>query len=103
MLKMLSQNRYKVLIDSDESDINELDNDNDQLSNIVTASTTSQVNLRNYDVKKDRHTHNSKRKKEIKKDCSITVAAGSSIVKKLKGWELFTKDDLFVSRSFSGA
>ena len=31
------------------------------------------------------------------------MIVGDSIVKKVKGWELFTKNDLFVVRSFSGA
>ena len=31
------------------------------------------------------------------------MVVGDSIVKKVKGWELSTKDDLFVVRSFPGA
>ena len=31
------------------------------------------------------------------------MIAGDSVVKKVKGWELSTKDDLFVVRSFFGA
>ena len=31
------------------------------------------------------------------------MVAGDSIVKKVKGWELSIKDDLFVVRSFPGA
>ena len=31
------------------------------------------------------------------------MIVGDSIVKKIKGWELYTKDDFFVVRSFPGA
>ena len=42
-----TQNRYEVLIDSDESDTNGCNNGNDKLSNNVTASISSRhVNLR---------------------------------------------------------
>ena len=30
------------------------------------------------------------------------MVVGDSIVKKIKGWELSTKDDLFIVRSFPG-
>ena len=60
---VITQERYDVLIDPDESDANGRTNDNDELSNNVTASASSQVNLRNNDVKKDQHKHKSKTKK----------------------------------------
>ena len=45
-----------------------------------------------------------RQKKRNEKGRSATVVAvGESIVKKVKGWELSTKDDLFVARSFPGA
>ena len=47
-----TQNRYEVLIDSDESDTNGCNNSNEKISNYVTASISSrQVNLRNDDIK----------------------------------------------------
>ena len=57
---VITQSRYEVLIDSDESDINECNS-------------------------------------------TVTVVAGDSIVKNIKGVELSKKYDLFVVRSFSGA
>lgn len=60
---IITQERYDVLIDPDESDANGRTNDNYELSNNVTASASSQVNLRNNDVKKDQHKHKSKTKK----------------------------------------
>ena len=50
---IITLNRYEVLVDSDESDTNGCNNDNDKLSNNVTASTSSQVNLINDDAQKD--------------------------------------------------
>ena len=50
-----TQNRYEVLFDSDESDINGCNNYNDKLCNTVTVTILSKVNLRNNDVKKDQH------------------------------------------------
>ena len=50
-----TQNRYEVLFDSDESDINRCNNYNDKLCNTVTVTILSKVNLRNNDVKKDQH------------------------------------------------
>ena len=42
----ITQNRYEVLSDSDENDTKGCNNDNDELSNNVTASISSrQVNL----------------------------------------------------------
>ena len=49
----ITQNRYEVLNCLDESDTNRCNNDNGKLSNNVTASISSQVNLRNDDVKED--------------------------------------------------
>ena len=60
----LTQNRYEVLSCLDESDTNRCNNDNGKLSNNVTASISSQVNLRNDDVKEDWHKHKSKTKKK---------------------------------------
>ena len=100
----ITQNRYEVLSDSDENDNKGCNNDNDELSNNVTTSISSQqVNLRNNDIKKDQLKHKSKTKKRNEKGRSVTVVAGDSIVRKVKGWELSTKDDLFVARSFPGA
>ena len=53
--------------------------------------------------KKDQHKHKSKTKERNEKGCSVTVVVGDSIVKRVKGWELATKDDLFVVRYFPGA
>ena len=60
---IITQERYDVLIDPDESDANGRTNDNYELSNNVTAGASSQVNLRNNDVKEDQHKHKSKTKK----------------------------------------
>ena len=49
---------------------------------------------------KDQHKHKSRQKRN-KKGRSVTVVAGDSQLKNL--WELSTKDDLFVVRSFPGA
>ena len=54
-------------------------------------------------TKKDEHKHKSKTKKRNEKGHSVTVVVGDSIVKKVKGWKLSTKDDLFAVRSFPGA
>ena len=100
----ITQNRYEVLSDSDENDTKGCNNDDDELSNNVTTSISSrQVNLGNNDVKKDQHKHKSKTKKRNEKGRSVTVVDGDSIVKKVKGWELSIKDDLFVVRYFPGA
>ena len=102
--KIIIQNRYEVLSDSDESDTNGCNNDNDKLSNNVTASIPSrQVNIEINDIKKDQHKHKSKTKKRNEKGRNVTVVVGDSIIKKVKGWELSTKEDLFVVRSFPGA
>ena len=44
-----------------------------------------------------------KTKKRNEKGHSVPVVVGDSIVKKVKGWKLSTKDDLFVVRTFPGA
>ena len=93
----ITQNRYEVLSDSDENDNKGCNNDNDELSNNVTTSISSQqVNLRNNDIKKDQLKHKSKTKKRNEKGRSVTVVVGDSIVKKVKGWELSTEDYLFI-------
>ena len=57
---IITQNRYEVPSDSDESYTNGYNNDNDKLSNNVTASILSQVNLRNDGIKEDQHKYKSK-------------------------------------------
>ena len=54
-------------------------------------------------MKEDRHKHKSKANKKIKKGRSVAMVVGDSIVKKVKGWELSTKDDLFGIKYFPGA
>ena len=100
---VITQNRYEVLSDSDESDTNGTNNDNDKLTNDITAGIWSrQVNLGNNDIKKDQHKHKNKTKKRNEKGRSVTVVVGDSIIKKVKGWELSTKDDLFAVKFFPG-
>ena len=100
----ITQNRHEVLSDSYENDTKGCNNDNDELSNIVPASISSrQANLGNNDIKKDQQKHKSKTKKRNEKSRSVTAVFWDSIVKKVKGWELSTKDDLFFVRSFPGA
>ena len=53
--------------------------------------------------KKDQQKHKSKTKQKNEDGRSVTAVVGDSIVKKVQGWELSTKDDLFVARSFPGA
>ena len=66
--KIITQNRYEVLSDSDESDTNGCNNDNDKLSNNVTACILSrQVNLGNNDMKKDQHNIKARQRKEMKR------------------------------------
>ena len=80
----ITQNRYEVLSDSDENDTKGCNNDNDELSNNVTASISlRQVNLGNNNIKKDQHKYKSKRKKRNEKARSVTVVVGDSIVKKV--------------------
>ena len=86
----ITQNRYEVFSDSDENDTKECNNDDDELSN-------------NNNDKKVQQKHKSETKKRNEKGRSVTVVVGDSIVKKVKCWELSTKDDLFVVRSFPDA
>ena len=65
-------------------------------------SFDNQVNLGNNDIKKI-NISIKVRQKRNEKGRSVTVVVGDSIVKNVKGWELSTKDDLFVVRSFPGA
>ena len=100
----ITQNRYEGLSESDENDTKGCNNDNDELSSNVTTSISSrQVNLGNNGIKKNQRKHKSKTKKRNEKGRSVTVVVGDSTVKKVKSWELSTKDDLFVVRSFPGA
>ena len=100
----ITQNRHEVLSDSYENDTKGCNNDYDKLSNNVPASISSrQANLGNNDIKKDQQKHKSKTKKRNEKSRSVTAVFWDSIVKKVKGWELSTKDDLFFVRSFPGA
>ena len=69
----------------------------------MTSISSRQVNLGNNDTKKDQHKHKSKAKKRNEKVRSVAMVVGDSIVKKVKGWELSIKDDLFVVRYFPGA
>ena len=69
----------------------------------MTSISSRQVNLGNNDTKKDQHKHKSKAKKRNEKVRSVAMVVGDFIVKKVKGWELSIKDDLFVVRSFPGA
>ena len=104
MTQNITQNRYEVLSDSDENDTKGCNNDDDELSNNVTARISSrQVNLGNNDMKKYQHKHKSKTKKRNEKGRYVTVIVGDSIVKKVKSWELSPKVDLFVVNSFPGA
>ena len=80
----ITQNRYEPLSDSDKNGTTGCNNDNDELSNNVTTSISSQeVNLGNNDVKKDQHKDKSKTKKRNKKGRSVTVVVGDVIVKKV--------------------
>ena len=85
---IITQNRSEILIGSNESNTNGCHNDNNQLPNDVTASTLSQVNLRNDDVKKDLLNIKTKQNRN-EKGSSVTVVVGDSVVKKVKGWELW--------------
>ena len=100
----ITQNRYEALSESDENDTKGWNNDNGELSsNITTSISSRQVNLGNNDIKKNQRKHKSKTKKRNEKGRSVTVIVGDSLVKKVKSWELSTKDDLFAVRSFPGA
>ena len=84
-----------------ERDTNGCNNDNDKLSDISTSTSSRQVNLTNNDIKKINIIIKDQKRNE--KGRSVTVVVGDSIVKKVKGWELSTKDDLLVVGSFPGA
>ena len=65
---IITQNRYEVLSDSEESDTSGCNNDNDKLSNNVTANISSrQVNLRNNDIKKINISIKARQKKVMKR------------------------------------
>ena len=88
----ITQNRYDVFSDSDENDTKGCNNGNEKLSNNITASILSQeVNLGNSGKRKDQQNHKSRQKERNEKSRSVTVVAGDSIVKKVKGWGLSTK------------
>ena len=64
----ITQNRYEVVSDSDESDTKGYNNDNDELSNNVTASISSrQVNLGNNDIKKINISIKARQKREMER------------------------------------
>ena len=53
---VITRNKSEVLSDSDESDTNRCNNDNDKLSNNITANISSgQVSHGNNDIKKHQH------------------------------------------------
>ena len=82
---VITRSRYEVLSDSDESDSNGCNNDNDKLSNNVTANTSSRpVNLGNNDIKKHQHEHKSKTKKEMKMVAVLQWLLVTPLLKKLK-------------------
>ena len=81
---VITLNRYEVLSDSVESDTNGCNNENDKLSNNVTASISSQqVNLGNNDIKRDQYEHKSKTKKK-KRVAVLQWLAVTLLLKKLK-------------------
>ena len=61
----MTKNRYEDFIDSNESNTNECNNDDAKLSNNVIISLSSQVNIRNDNIKKDQHKHKNKTKIKI--------------------------------------
>ena len=63
--------------------------------------SSRQVNLRNNNIEMI-NISIKEGQKSNEKGRSVTVVVGDSIVKKIKGWELSTKDDLFIVRSFPG-
>ena len=84
-----TQNRYEVLIDSDESDTNGCNNSNEKISNYVTASISSrQVNLRNDEIKNINI--KARQQKRNEKGRSVTEVLGDSIVKKANSWKSST-------------
>ena len=57
----ITQERYEVLSESDENDTKGCHNDDNELSNNVTARISSrQVNIGNNDMKKDQLKHRDK-------------------------------------------
>ena len=61
-------------------------NDNQKLSNNVTACISSwQVDIGHHDIAKDQQKHKIMTKKRNEKGRSVTVNAGDSIVKNVKG------------------
>ena len=83
-----------------ERDTNGCNNDNDKLSDITTSTSSRQVNLTNNDIKKINIIIKDQKRNE--KGRSVTVVVGDSIVKKVKGWGLSTKDYFFIVRLFPG-
>ena len=84
-----TQNRYEVLIDSDESDANGCNTSNEKISNYVTASISSrQVNPRNDEIKNINI--KARQEKRNEKGRSVTEDLGDSIVKKANSWESST-------------
>ena len=84
-----TQNRYEVLIDSDESDANGCNTSNEKISNYVTASISSrQVNLRNDEIKNINI--KARQEKRNEKGRSVTEVLGDSIVKKANSWKSST-------------
>ena len=64
----ITQNRYEVLSDSDENDTKGCNNDNNELSNNVTASISSrQANLGNNNIKKINISTKVREKREMKR------------------------------------
>ena len=48
----ITQSRYEILFDSDESDTNGCNNDNDKTNNVTASISSRQVNLRTDGIKK---------------------------------------------------
>ena len=67
----------------------------------MESISSRQVNLRNNNIEMIKISIKEGQKSN-EKGRSVTVVVGDSIVKKIKGWELSTKDDLFIVRSFPG-
>ena len=67
----------------------------------MESISSRQVNLRNNNIEMI-NISIKEGQKSNEKGRSVTVVVGDSIVKKIKGWELSTKDDLFIVRSFPG-
>ena len=67
----------------------------------MESISSRQVNLRNNNIEMI-NISIKEGQKSNEKGRSVTVVVGDSIVKKIKGWELSTKDDLFIVRSCPG-